>query len=145
MTMACSSGRLSEPSFQAMLKRLAAPGISALAPSTRELGPSYRAANPDGVAQWEALERGARTGGKLNQQPPKNPRMFADIEKIRTPALLMPGSSDLVAAPTVMLTVAAHLQRVEVAMLTESGHQGYWEQPIAYNETMLAFLRKHRG
>jgi pimeloyl-ACP methyl ester carboxylesterase len=145
MTMACCSGRLSEPSFQAMLERLAVKGGTGLPHSYRELGPSYRAAYPEGVKQWEALEHVAQSGTKMILQPLKNRTHFEDIEKIRTPALLMAGPADLSAPPSVMMTVAAHLQRSEFAILSDSGHQGYWEQPIAFNRAVIEFMRKHRA
>ena len=77
--------------------------------------------------------------------PNPNPMNWAALERIRTPALVMTGDSDLYQPPPLMREYAGHLQNVEAYILSECGHSAYWEQPDAFNATLLAFLRKHRA
>jgi pimeloyl-ACP methyl ester carboxylesterase len=144
-TMACCIGGLSEPSYLERLTRVRVPGLSAMPASFRELGPSYRAANPEGTKIWEDLEHNAKSGPKLLLQPLKNRTHYEDIAKIKTPVLVMPGAADLGCPPTVMMHIAANLPNAEFAILSESGHSGYWEQPIAFNSAILEFMKKHRA
>ena len=44
--------------------------------------------------------------------------------------------------PTVRLW-AKHLKAYEWSLIPEAGHAVAWEQPEAFNQSVLAFLRKH--
>jgi pimeloyl-ACP methyl ester carboxylesterase len=143
MTMACSIGGIIEPSLQEKLKRMTVPGYQALPASFRELGPSYRAANPEGRKAWEDLEHASLSGPKIVLQPLKNKTTYAELVKIKTPVLVMAGGSDGYAPPTVMMDIAANLPNAEFAILSESGHSGYWEQPIAFNNAIIEYMKKN--
>ena len=145
MTITCSQGGLTEPSYRERIARLTPAPVMQTPNSFRELGPSYRAGNPQGMAQWEALEHAALSGPTAVRPPPKNRCNFADIEKITTPTFVLAGAADLYAPPTLMFEMASHLQNVEVAVLPECGHSGYWEQPIAFNNAVLDFIGRHKG
>lgn len=145
MTIACSQGGVTEPAYRSAIQRLNPDTFSSMPASFRELGPTYRAGNPSGVEQWEALERSSRSGTQRIRQPSKHRLMWADIEQIRTPALVFTGGADLYMPVPQMLDYASHLKNVETAVLSESGHSGYWEQPEAFNALVLDFVRRHHA
>lgn len=145
LTIACSQGGVSEPAYRQMIEAITPQPFRDMPPSLRELGPSYRAANPGGVARWEALEHASLSSDRPIRQPTKNRLLWSDIERIRTPALLLTGGADLYTPPPLMLEYAKHLRGAETAILSESGHSGYWEQPEAFNALVLGFVRRHRA
>jgi pimeloyl-ACP methyl ester carboxylesterase len=110
--------------------------------SFRELGPSYRLANPEGLAQWEALEKKSAPAGRVEQKP-RNALTWAAIESIRTPALCIAGAADLYMPAPLTLEYASHLRQAEAVIVNESGHSAYWEQPIATNRALIDFLRRN--
>jgi pimeloyl-ACP methyl ester carboxylesterase len=121
-----------------------APQFDALPPDVRELGPSYRAANPGGTQRWLELERTSRSAGSpAVAQTMRNRITFASLEQITVPTLLLTGDADLYAPPAVLRLFAARIKRSESVVLTEAGHSAYWEQPETFNRTVLAFFRKH--
>jgi len=66
-----------------------------------ELSPSYRFANPDGVARWSEFERTNRALEEVRgpAQPNKNRVTLAMIEGIKIPTLVIAGDADLYAPP----------------------------------------------
>src|SRR5437870_562453 len=65
----------------------------------RELGPSYRAANPEGFHKWVELERKALTGNRLGQSP-ANHITQAKLKELKVPTLLIVGTADLSTPPS---------------------------------------------
>ena len=106
-----------------------------------ELGPSYRALNPEGVARFAELEHAAKAKGVFRQ--PLGVRVdWAAMERLRMPVLLLTGEADLYAPPPLQQMIAAHLSRHEMVTLREVGHAPYWEAPAKFNRLVLAFLRR---
>jgi len=105
----------------------------------RELGPSYRAANPEGVEKWIELNHKSETGKGARQR-------LANVvtpEKLRTlkvRTLLMTGAADMFTPPSVMRMIARHVPNNEVVIVAECGHSPYWEQPEFFNRTVLGFI-----
>ena len=105
----------------------------------RELGPSYRAANPEGVEKWIELNHKSETGKGARQK-------LANVvtpEKLRTlkvRTLLMTGAADMFTPPSVMRMIARHVPNNEVVIVAECGHSPYWEQPEFFNRTVLGFI-----
>ena len=143
LTIACSQAGIAQPEFRAAIQTLSAEGFSKMAASFRELGPSYRAAYPEGVAAWEALEHASRSVPDRIRQPTQNKVDYAALKTITVPALVFTGSADLYMPPSLMLQYARHLPNVETAILAEAGHSAYWEQPEAFNALVLDFLARH--
>jgi len=108
----------------------------------RELGPSYRAANPAGVKQWLELERTAVTGMPAGQKR-ANEITAATLERLTVPTLLITGDADLYSPPALIRMIAAHIPGSEVVVVPGAGHSSYFEQPAAFNRAVLAFLAKH--
>jgi pimeloyl-ACP methyl ester carboxylesterase len=121
-----------------------APQFDALPPDFRELGPSYRAANPKGTERWLELERMSRAAGSPPPaQTTRNRITFALLEQIRIPTLLLTGDADLYAPPAVLRLFAARIKNSESVIVPEAGHSTYWEQPDVFNRAVLDFIRKH--
>jgi pimeloyl-ACP methyl ester carboxylesterase len=110
----------------------------------RELGPSYRAAEPAGVARWLALsEKEQASAGATTRDGGNVEVTWAKLEKLKVPTLLMTGDADLYTPPSVLRMFAARMPHAETAVIPETGHSSYWESPEAFNRTVLAFIRKH--
>ena len=107
-----------------------------------ELGPSYRAANPEGVEKWNELTRRSVTG-KGARQNLANVVTPAKLETLKVPTLLITGAADLVTPLSIMRMIARHIPDNEVVIVAESGHSPYWEQPEYFNRTVIDFIRRH--
>jgi pimeloyl-ACP methyl ester carboxylesterase len=121
--------------------RLRPPFFASLPHDFQELSPSYRAGNPAGHAAWIALEKQALQGPRINPVM-KQKLSWAKLESIRHPALLMTGDSDLYTPPSLLRMQAQHMPHAEVHIVREAGHSPYWEQPLVFNDILLAFLAK---
>jgi pimeloyl-ACP methyl ester carboxylesterase len=107
----------------------------------RELGPSYRAANPQGARIWTELAHKAVTATDYRQGV-ANEITTARLEAMRVRTLLITGDADLITPPSIMRMVARHIPGSEISIVTESGHSAYWEQPDVFNRVVLGFLAK---
>ncbi len=65
------------------------------------------------------------------------------LPQIRVPTLLLAGSADRVAPASVMRRMAERIPGAEYVELEGCGHLGPMEQPDGFNNTVLAFLRRH--
>src|SRR5882672_2217315 len=105
----------------------------------RELGPSYRGANPEGTAKWSELNHKSETGRGAKQKlvhvvtPEK-------LETLKVRTLLMTGAADLYTPPSIMRMIARHVPNNELVIVEECGHSPYWEQPEFFNRTVLEFI-----
>jgi pimeloyl-ACP methyl ester carboxylesterase len=105
----------------------------------RELGPSYRAANPEGVKAWMELEHKALVGRDYRQSL-KNEIAQARLRDLKLPTLLIAGAADMSTPPSISRMIAAEIPNSRVALIPESGHSSYWEQPEIFNRAVLDFL-----
>jgi pimeloyl-ACP methyl ester carboxylesterase len=67
---------------------------------------------------------------------------LASLATLSTPVLLLTGDADMYMPPSTLRWFAKHVPRAEVAIVPESGHASYWEQPQVFNRTVLAFLTR---
>jgi pimeloyl-ACP methyl ester carboxylesterase len=142
ITLAASVGGVQDASYLALSERLRPQGFDAMPADFRELGPSYRAANPDGVRRWLELEQAAITGNRLGQKP-VNRISFASLGKLAVPFLLMAGDADLWMPPPLMRLYARHIPDNELVVVPEAGHSIHWERPELFNATVIDFIRRH--
>jgi len=105
----------------------------------RELGPSYRAANPAGVKAWMELEHKAVIGRDY-RQPLKNEITQARLKELKLPTLLIAGVADMSTPPSISRLIAAEIAGSRVAVIPEAGHSVYWEQPDLFNRAVLDFV-----
>jgi pimeloyl-ACP methyl ester carboxylesterase len=142
VTIANSIGNVQDPDYLALGRRLRPPEFDRLPLELRELGPSYRAANPQGVQRWLELS----TSGQQSPAPVSGAAVavtFAALGDVRVPTLLVTGDADLYTPPSVLRQFKQHMPRAEVVVVADSGHAANWENPDVFNRAVLRFLRKH--
>src|SRR4030095_9722053 len=76
LVIANSIGGMQDADYLELGRRLRPPQFDAMPPELRELGPSYRAANPEGAARCVELERASRQAG-APAQPLRNRMTFS--------------------------------------------------------------------
>ena len=150
IVLANTIGGVQDEEFLELGRRIRPPSFASMPPDFRELGPSYRAGNPEGTKRWLELERASRAGGggdtsgtPAPTQPMRNRVTLASLETIAVPTLLLTGDADLYAPPAVMRLFAARIKNAESVVVPEAGHSAYWEQPEIFNRAVLEFLKKH--
>lgn len=129
---------LVDDDYQAILHRLLPPEFERLPHDFRELGPSYRAQCPDGVARWNEML--ARSG--VDRVPLRfaNRVGWADLQRFDFPALVLTGDADLYAPPANARLIASRIPDARLTVLPDSGHSPWWEVPELYNREILNFL-----
>jgi pimeloyl-ACP methyl ester carboxylesterase len=119
-------------------------GFEQMPPDFRELGPSYRAANPEGVQQWLELEHKSGADG-AGRQRLRNAITADALMTIALPTLLMTGDADLYTPPSLLRLIAAKIPHSEAVIVPETGHAIYWERPDVFNRVVLDFIGRHSG
>src|SRR5258708_15527989 len=117
------------------------PGFDDKPGEFRELGASYRAANPAGAKLWTELAHKAVTGGDFRQRV-ANEMTTAKLEGMKVRTLLITGDADLITPPSIMRMVAQHIPGSEIVIAPESGHSTYWERPDIFNRSILSFIAR---
>ncbi|WP_336629211.1 MULTISPECIES: alpha/beta fold hydrolase [unclassified Microbacterium] len=131
---------ISEPDWTAVTTALLPAQWNSLPGAFQELGPSYRAANPDGVAQWQHYEERSKPANVV--QAAGRTITWAAVESITTPLLVLSGDADLYMPPSRMRTILEHVRDGEGALISEAGHDPFFEQPDAFNTAILSFIRR---
>ena len=128
-----------DPGYLELGRRLRpAPQFEALPAEFRELGPAYRAANPEGMLRWMALVQ-----PRAPEQKMRNRITFAALETIKVPALLLTGDADLYTPPPVLKLFRDRIKNSKSMVIAECGHSAYWEQPDLFNRAVLDFIGTH--
>jgi pimeloyl-ACP methyl ester carboxylesterase len=143
ITIANSIGNVQDPDYLALGRRLRPPEFARLPLELRELGPSYRAANPEGVRRWLDLSSAGQTAAAPPRGAPAVPVTFAALRELDVPALLLTGDADLYTPPAVLRLFQGHMPDAELVVVPDSGHAANWENPEVFNRVVLRFLRKH--
>jgi pimeloyl-ACP methyl ester carboxylesterase len=141
LVVAASTGQFAEKEMRGITARVEIPELRKQAAVYREVGPSYRAANPDGTKRWIEIEEHAQQPGAPSQ-PLRAPNTFAKLASVTMPVLVLAADADLLAPPALMRAWAAHLTRHEFAAVPDSGHAIAWEHPDVFNEKVLAFIKQ---
>jgi pimeloyl-ACP methyl ester carboxylesterase len=108
----------------------------------QELGPSYRAANPEGVKRWLELEHKALVGSVRRQG--RREMTEAILGQLKVPVLLIAGAADLITPPSITRILQSKIPNAELVVAPEAGHSVYWEQPDIFNRAVLDFIGKHK-
>ena len=151
LVVADSIGGLQDREVLDLERRIRPPQFDALPPEVRELGPTYRAANPEGTRLWADLEKTSRPSGPLTTStlelsyslPMRNQLTLSLLEQIRVPTLLVSGGADMTTPPPLMRLLASRIKNVEFLVVPQAGHSVYWEEPETFNRAVLGFIRKH--
>ena len=142
LVVAASTGQFAEKEMRAITARVEIPELRKQDAVYREVGPSYRATNPEGTKRWIEIDEHARQPG-APAQPLRTPNTFAKLASITMPVLVMAADADLLAPPALMRAWAAHLKNYEWATVPDSGHAIAWEHPDVFNGHVLAFVKQH--
>jgi pimeloyl-ACP methyl ester carboxylesterase len=142
LVIGASTGRVTDKEVADFIARIEIPELRKLPAVYREVGPSYRGANPDGTRRWIEIDEHARRPDAVDQ-PLRTPNTFAKIETIPTPTLVIAADGDLLAPPALMRIWADHVKNHEWAIVPDSGHAIAWERPEIFNERVLAFVKRH--
>jgi pimeloyl-ACP methyl ester carboxylesterase len=140
LVIACSILSLQEPEFVETVSSLRPAEFDALPIEFKELSPAYRASNPDGVAAWLELRDKATVPGSSGRQGMANQITWAHLAALTVQTLLITGDADLYMPLPLLRTAAAHFARSRTVVIPEAGHAVHWEQPRAFNSTVLDFL-----
>ena len=150
IVVANSHGNVTDRDYVEMGRRTRpAPQFDELPVEFRELGPSFRAAFPEGTAQWRELS--AMRPGDVSQGPAHAPPAlaashavtWARLEALTLPALLLTGDADLYMPPSVLRLFTARMHHAEWAVIPETGHSSYWEAPETFTRIVLDFMARH--
>ncbi len=142
LIVGASTGKVADKPVADCIERIAIPHIREQSAHYREVGPSYRAVNVEGTLRWVEIDAKSRQPG-APEQPLNTPNTFAKIATIPVPALVIGAGADLLAPPALMRLWAVHLRHYEWAIIHDAGHALAWEQPGAFNDIVLDFLRRH--
>ncbi|MEV7389263.1 alpha/beta hydrolase [Streptomyces sp. NPDC091215] len=110
--------------------------LDALPAEFRELGPVYRAEDPDGVAAWLAIHERA---GTATGSPPPLPRTA--LYPLTVPVQLITGDADPYCPPSRLRRLARRFGSPEPLVVAGAGHNPHWERPETWNGLLLRFLR----
>lgn len=142
--LATSQGAIVDPEYQEILNRIVPAALRAIPIELREVGPSYRAENPEGVARWlQIIHEGH--GETAPRQQRYLTLTLALLETLRVPTLVLASDADLLAPPALMRLMAARIPGCETASVADAGHSAHWERPAEWNRLVLDFLSRKSG
>lgn len=146
LVFAHSMGLVQDPEFLEMGRRIRPQAFEGLPLEFKELSPSYRAANPEGTKRWLEIASSNRPQGAEGARQPVKNRMTAErLASLAMPMLLVAGESDFYMPPPLMRLMAARIPHARTAVVSESAHASFWEQPDVFNREVLAFIGAHLG
>ena len=143
LIVGASTGSVADKEIQDVISRIEIPGIRGMPAHFREVGASYRGTNPEGTAQWLAIEEHARQPN-APAQPLRSPNTFAKLATITTRTLVIAADADLLAPPGLMKIWARHVNGAQWTTVPDAGHAIAWEQPAIFNDIVLRFLKGGR-
>jgi hypothetical protein len=114
LVLACSTLNIQEKDIQAPVNGITAPRSASLPAYFYELGPTYRAADPQGTQRWRSLERTSQLAGNVVQGV-INRIGWATLRAMQVRTLLLAGDADLIAPPPIMAMAARHILNSRLA------------------------------
>jgi pimeloyl-ACP methyl ester carboxylesterase len=143
LVVGASTGAVSDKTMQEFIARIEIPGIRAQPAHFREVGASYRGANPEGVRRWLEIEEHARQPN-APAQPLRSPNTFAKVATIDVRTLAMAADADLLAPPGLMWLWATQVKDAQWAVVPDAGHAVAWERPDLFNANLVRFFKRGR-
>lgn len=141
LVVASAIGNIDDPAYQAIGAAMRPEAFRRLPIEIQELGPSYRASNPQGVARW--LELVKQAGSALAEVPLRKRARWEALASLSMPVLWMTGDADLLIPPALLALFHKHTPGSEIEIVEDAGHSIYWERPDVFNTTILSFLQRH--
>jgi len=144
MVIANNTGRVEDKAYREVVSSLRPDIFDQLPVDFRELGPAYRAANPQGTLRWRHLQGLSRPEGPhMPTQPLKNRFTFDLLEMVQIPVLLIAGGADLLAPAPLLRYFTERATSAESLVVPDGGHSIFWEQPELFNRAALEFIGKN--
>jgi pimeloyl-ACP methyl ester carboxylesterase len=140
LIVGASTGAIADQEMTDFIGRIAIPDIRKQSAHYREIGASYRGADPEGTKRWIEIDEHARQPGAGFQPQLRTPNTFAKIAAIPVPTLVIAADADLLAPPALMRLWARYMQNHEWAVVPDAGHAMAWERPGTFNDIVLEFL-----
>lgn len=131
---------IADADWRARLKSLQFRGFRDLPHDFLELGPSYRAENAEGLAEWRRIHELAYNGGEMVIQDVVNEITWGTLGRLAPPVLLIAGGADLYVPPPAMREVAARIPGAQLVVIPDAGHSAPWERPEEFNRAVLGFI-----
>jgi pimeloyl-ACP methyl ester carboxylesterase len=142
--IANSIGGITDPDYNAFRAQLMGPESDSWPREERELGRSFRAANPEGVARFMEMEHRGRSDFSRRQKP-RTPLTLAMLEQLAMPVLMIASDEDVLSPPALMRLVADRIPNVTFAEIAGAGHCSYYEKPDDWTRIVTTFLGEHRA
>jgi pimeloyl-ACP methyl ester carboxylesterase len=143
LVIANSIGGITDRSYVEFRSLLMGPDSDAWPREERELGRSYRAANPDGVARFMEMEHRGRSDFSRRQKP-RTSLTLAMLEKLTMPVLMIASDEDVLSPPPLMQLMAERIPDCTFVEIAGAGHCSYYEKPDEWNRIVIGFLNSHR-
>jgi pimeloyl-ACP methyl ester carboxylesterase len=134
-------------------RRLRSPQFDAMPAAWRELSPTYRATDVEGVERWQELAAArpvtapaATAAPTATTTPnPANPNAVTveRLNQLKVPFLFFCGDADQYTPPGIMRMFLARVKKVQGVAIPDSGHNSQWENPDAFNRTLMQFIGRH--
>ncbi|MBA6233100.1 alpha/beta hydrolase [Colwellia sp. MB3u-28] len=144
MVIVCSLFGLWDKNIDERLDFILPKSFAGLPPEFKELGASYRWANPEGVRQWIDMEEKSRGNGERHGQQAKSNITWEKMRAGNIPTFFIAGGADLYQPPSMMRAAAREIPNSQTLVVAEAGHAVQWEQPALFNQAVIAFFRKHQ-
>ena len=142
LVVAASTGSFSEAEMEQLTRNLMFDGFRELPEAFREIGPSFRAAEPERTRAWAHAQEAAKQPD-APAQPLRTPNTFAKVAQIRLPMLAITASADLYAPPSLMARWLRHIPQAEIFAIADAGHSVPMEQAELFNGAVLDFIRRN--
>jgi len=136
LVLADTTCGVSDPALLAAIAEAGAPPTDLIA---RVLGPTFRHTEP----QLSFLYRQIEGLNRIGNPPPTlvaNGPKAGELATLAAPTLLIVGTEDTIAKPSVVTLFASMLPRAQVAVIEDCGHSAYFEKPAVFNRLVSDFL-----
>ena len=144
LVVGASTGAIADKEIADFIERIAIPDIRKQSAHYRELGPSYRGANPEGTKRWIEIDEHARQPGAGFPAAAAHPEYLGENRDHSDPdARYRRRCRSVGAAGLDAASGRAHLKNHEWAVIHDAGHAMAWEQPGRFNDLVLDFLARH--
>jgi pimeloyl-ACP methyl ester carboxylesterase len=140
MVVSTSFGGLTDPEFTKLRAQYVG-DMTGWPEERRELGQTYRDANPEGVRRFLAIHE--QNPQPLKRQSLTQPNTLQRLAGIKVPALIVATDEDAYAPPPVMRAFADAIPGAEFVVIEGAGHSAYWEKPEEWNRAVVGFLQRY--
>lgn len=140
--IASSLMSIDEPDYKAASARARGAWFEPLPVEARELSPSFRALDPNGVAAFRQIFdlNGFGPDTPAIRQPLVSRINWKTLAANRIPLLLMTGGADIYLPPALLRDVAPRIGAAVWTVAPDAGHPIFAETPEAFNQVVLDFI-----